>query len=383
MSNIGFVCELNKCTGCGACLIACPTNAISMKTDSLGFYYPLIDDSKCIKCKKCQLVCPNNSLIISKNDFQECYVAESRNKLSPNSTSGGIATTLAHIWTKNKGVIYASSFDNEQHKFIFKRYNLKNINSFYKFASGSKYIQTNIWEIFSDLKRDIKQKVSILIIGTPCQIAGIRMVFGNPVNLYTIDLLCHGVPSQKMLFDNFNKISFDKVDNVLFREGNRYRLKLLDYNGLLVYNKSPFDNYFLEGFQSNMTLRESCYSCKYSSSSRIGDLSLGDYWGLHQSILSNYSHPSLILVNNVKGRELFEILHNHIVYLKREINEAQSGNECLRKSASPHKNRKKFERLYEKNSFVDSVKKSRTLKKKIQHFPILQMLVRKKYGYYK
>ena len=43
------------CTHCEACVVACPTGAITMVGD-----IPKIDADKCIKCGKCVAACPNH-----------------------------------------------------------------------------------------------------------------------------------------------------------------------------------------------------------------------------------------------------------------------------------------------------------------------------------
>ena len=49
--------EKKECCGCGACVDACPKNAVSLKIDEIGFSYPKIDESKCIGCGICRSVC--------------------------------------------------------------------------------------------------------------------------------------------------------------------------------------------------------------------------------------------------------------------------------------------------------------------------------------
>lgn len=47
-----------ECCGCSACCMICPREAIVMKMDEEGFYYPEIQSDKCIGCKKCINICP-------------------------------------------------------------------------------------------------------------------------------------------------------------------------------------------------------------------------------------------------------------------------------------------------------------------------------------
>ena len=50
--------KIEHCTGCQACRVACPTNAITMQENEKGNIYPAVDEQKCINCNKCARICP-------------------------------------------------------------------------------------------------------------------------------------------------------------------------------------------------------------------------------------------------------------------------------------------------------------------------------------
>lgn len=52
--------KVNKeiCVGCGTCIGACPTQAISFDKDGKA----VIDQKKCIHCGTCAGVCPVNAI---------------------------------------------------------------------------------------------------------------------------------------------------------------------------------------------------------------------------------------------------------------------------------------------------------------------------------
>ena len=56
--------------------------------------------------------------------------------------------------------------------------------------------------------------------------------------------------------------------------------------------------------------RESCYQCVYVNTSRVGDLTVGDFWGIAKSH-PNFNSPkgvSSVFVNTEKGQKLFEMM---------------------------------------------------------------------------
>jgi ferredoxin len=95
--NVIFI-PHTSCTGCGACLNACPISCISMELDEEKFYYPKINESKCTNCKKCEKVCPvANKKTVEKETKAFAVVANDDN-IRMNSSSGGAFTLLSqHI----------------------------------------------------------------------------------------------------------------------------------------------------------------------------------------------------------------------------------------------------------------------------------------------
>ena len=45
-----------RCTGCYACVSACPKQCIQMVEDKEGFWYPQIDPTACVHCERCEEV---------------------------------------------------------------------------------------------------------------------------------------------------------------------------------------------------------------------------------------------------------------------------------------------------------------------------------------
>ena len=96
-NNINKVLEKGKenCCGCYACYNICPVDAIKMKVDKKGFYYPVIDDKKCIDCGLCLKVCPTENVEKEIEKDILSYATYSKNQEERIlSSSGGIFTIV-------------------------------------------------------------------------------------------------------------------------------------------------------------------------------------------------------------------------------------------------------------------------------------------------
>lgn len=192
-----MICSKEKCTGCFACYNVCPKNCISMVEDEYGYIYPRIDEEKCIKCGLCRNICPSlNKVKFNKTIYT--YAAWSNNEATRRqSTSGGASAVFANEIVKNrKGIVYgAATAKNavvEQLR-ICDEQNLDKIK-------GSKYVHSYVKNTYKQVKKDLELKREVLYIGTPCQIAGLKSFLRKEYNnLITVDIICHGVPSQKFL----------------------------------------------------------------------------------------------------------------------------------------------------------------------------------------
>ena len=63
------ICDKSKCTGCMACVNICPKEAVVLKINERGFWYPEITH-RCIECGKCINVCPQNDFKLKKNQYE-------------------------------------------------------------------------------------------------------------------------------------------------------------------------------------------------------------------------------------------------------------------------------------------------------------------------
>lgn len=351
-----MICPKEKCTGCFACHNICPKNAINMVEDEFGYIYPVIDEKKCINCNLCKKVCPSLNPIKAIYP-QKCYAMYAKDKkIRDESTSGGAATIFSTYIIKNGGVVYGATYS----KGIINHLRIDNLKDLPK-LKGSKYVHSYILDTYKEAKKDLTNNKKVLFIGTPCQIAGLkRYLMKDYDNLYLIDIICHGVPSQKYLKDEIG----ENNEKVSFRSKDGFILKT--YNTLNESKSTELsDSNYYSSFMSGLIYRENCYNCFYAKPERISDITIGDFWGLGKdSKLYDYDNSgvSVILPITDKGIKLFEECCDKMIYEERKIEEAINGNAQLRYATLKPKNYYKFQKVYLKSGFSTAYKKTNKIK---------------------
>lgn len=338
------VLDKNKCSGCTACASICPKQAITMEVGKDGFRYPVINQEKCIDCGLCKKTCP---ILNTKENkaINKCYVAYSKNEqYSNSSSSGGIFPLIANLILEENGIVIGAAFDKNNklnHIAITKKEDLIKLK-------GSKYLQSNLDNIFKYVKENIKEK-KILFVGTPCQVAGLKAFIKENDNLICIDLVCHGVPSPK-LFDKYIKELEEKNNDKLLKYDFRDKCSGWDsYSNTATFKNSKYtelqkDNAYMKIFLSDVALRESCYDCNFKLGNKYSDITLGDFWGVQKYYPEMYNKKgtSAIIVNTEKGKELFSTIKNSLEYKKCNIEEIIEGNPSIKTSSKYNPKREKF-----------------------------------------
>lgn len=365
-----MICEKEKCTGCFGCFNICPKSAIEMCKDEYGNVFPQIIKEKCINCGLCKKVCPQ---LKEKLDFKKPIKAFAMYNKNPNkrreSTSGGAATTFYEYILNNKGIIYGVSnlFGLNEFKFI----RIDNKMDLYK-VKGSKYVHCYVNNAMKQVKEDLLSDKKVLFIGTPCQVSGLKsFIMKDYENLITIDIICHGVPSQKLLFDEINNqgIDYRKVYYVSFRDDKLFNFKLLDNNKEVLLEKKSYDVDYYRNFLKGNIYRENCYNCRYAQRERISDITIGDFWGLDKNskIYDDESKGiSLLLPNTQKGLNLIECIKSECNIEERTIDEACKTNGQLNGPMLKSKEYYKYLKYYPIIGYKKTMKKLLPAKSKIK-----------------
>lgn len=310
--NIGEL-EPNKCTGCSACAALCPTNCISMAENTEGFLYPAIDMRKCIDCGLCVQKCP--SFYHPKLIFPtKTYLGYGKGEEISDSASGGIFITIAQYIIKEKqGIVFGAIL--ESGSFKCRHVSAHTISELPP-MQNSKYIQSEIGNTYQECKTYLTQGMIVLFTGTPCQIAGLNTFLGKKYDtLYTMDIICHGVPSQKFFDASLNGIKDKYGSNLLtykFRNKLGKEHKQSSYEAVLSYGsdsiKIPSDSEpYYRSFIQEFSYRESCYQCVYAQESRVGDITIGDCDSRKEyKDFDITEHKSTILINTPQGQNLWQ-----------------------------------------------------------------------------
>ena len=346
----------NKCTGCGACKNACPCDAISMVESYHTFLYPTIDNAKCINCNRCTNVCPVNNYTNNNQLNPPMFAAYGDDNLRYHSSSGGLFTLLASSIIKQHGIVYCVALDDKQQ---VKHIRVDNIEDLAK-GRKSKYVQSDTGLIYRQIKSDLCNNKLVLFTGCPCQVAGLYNFIGHDKdNLYTIDIICHGVPSQKTFDLYLTEKRNDTIKNVDFRTkkyGWRADVLTIEYKNDPPYAFSGLqgDTYEI-GFQNNLILRDSCENCKFCAYPRVGDITIGDFWGMQKYMPNDNKGTSLVLINNAHGSFLYDSIITDLVFNQKLNIPHKEITNRLFEFYPHHKNKELFFEHLKTKSYSESI----------------------------
>lgn len=364
-----------ECTGCGACKNVCPINCINMELDEEGFIVPVVDGSKCINCGKCKNVCPSNTSKKLNNSDEEikAYSYMNNNEtILKKSSSGGAFSAIAERVIAQGGMVFGAVYDKNYDVIHIGVENIEDLND----LRGSKYVESDTRDTYLEVKECLESGREVLYTGTPCQIAGLYALLGNEVysNLYTIDVLCHGVPSVSLFRSYRNDLErkYGKIIDYTFRDKTKWGW---GHWGSFIYvdskdkkHKKYFpvaNDYFYSLFFKECDFRECCYACKYARIPRIGDVTIGDCWGIEEidPHVDVKKGVSLILINNEKGEKLVDSSIENVFLTELDINDVIKYNKTIIQSAFRPDSRDSFYMDVNRYGFENAAKLYCKLKK--------------------
>lgn len=308
--------DKQQCTGCGLCAEKCPKDCILMIEDEEGFRFPQIDSTKCVECGLCVRSCPTTSaadtLYSKYGRSYYCGIVKDKEMLIK-SSSGGVFGVLAEYIISIGGYVCGCIYTDDLEAVHTLSNRKQDIEKMY----GSKYVQSRAEHCFPEIQSHLMEEDIVMFTGTACQIAALRLYLDKDYsNLYCVEILCHGVPSPG-LFAKYKQYLEKRlggtVKDIRFRDkrrdgwGSEHRTCIIyEKNGKLCENRPILPAYF-SAFFYGLNLRESCYQCRFATSERVADLTIGDFWGSWNKYKKRFHEGiSVVGVNSEKGYELSE-----------------------------------------------------------------------------
>ena len=353
------ICPEHLCTACSACYNVCPKHAITMaEVGATGYVYPQIDASKCIDCKFCQKVCPVVNPVAKHKPLQAFAAISKDKEMLDKSASGGAAASIGRAIIERGGIVYGcrmKSYTDIAHR------RFSTLKEMYAMR-GSKYVQSSIGTVYQQVKKDLEGGLSVLFTGTACQVGGLRNYLRKEYgNLYCLDLVCHGVPSQKLLRNNVEMMFRKKglrpkgTERVEFRRIFSSQTSNLDLRyGTFVESAIPSTwqqfghNSYITAFMYGLIFRENCYQCPYACAERTADVTVADFWGYKGKLIPRGKGISLIMPSTEKGSHLIEMIRPYMQMEERAVAEAVNGNGQLQHPSKRPSERDTFLDGYER-----------------------------------
>lgn len=316
LTCIDALSELSKeCAGCAACQSICVKNCISMVENKEGFPVAVIDKSACIDCGACERVCPQISPVFDNDKEPECYAVKAPSEVLEKSSSGGALSLISDaVFRDVPGFICGAVYDSEFNVVFDMVDSKEGVTPFH----GSKYVFSDLTNIYPKIKEKLSAGSRVLFVGCSCQVAAIKNVFKNDENLITVDLLCGGFAS-KMVFKKYvaslEETYGKKVADVKFRAFG------VPYGSLYVVfedgsTETILNDLYMRAFVKGLIKNKSCAQCQFGLP-RQGDLTIGDLWNADKIISDTdlKNGISSVLVNNERGKEIFEIAQSSAEYV--------------------------------------------------------------------
>ena len=292
---------------------------------------------------------------------QKFYSAITKNEDTwKKSSSGGAFTEISDIWLKqNNAVVYGAKMLDDLSVAHVRVDSAEGRNE----LRGSKYIGSDVSDIYKTVIGDLLEGKRVLFSGTPCQIAALNKILEtkkdvDTENLLTVEVVCHGAGSTSFFRDYvsyYEKKYGSKAKSVSFRGKHTPTVKQdmqITFENGKVFNSfsTRFDWYYSIFSVRNYLLRPSCYKCRFAKMDREADITLADLWVLGE----NAKARSLVVINTDKGDMIWkDVSPNMDVNIENgsEVHQPHMHAPCTRPE-----DYEKFWDIYVKDGFLEAEK---------------------------
>lgn len=328
-----------------------------MEEDACGFLYPRIDPEKCIDCGLCLKKCAFQSGYEKRKEFEPFYaygVRHSEEQVFMESRSGGAFTALSDHILENAGAVYGAGFDEKEGPFYVRHKGAETKEGRDGFR-GSKYVQSDLGDVFPEVKERLDKGQAVLFTGTGCQIGALYAYLDKKYDrLYTMDLICHGVPSPRTWKDFLHMREEEvggRVERAEFRNKKDHGWKA--HKESVVIGGKRYDSRIYTKLFYGSDIRHSCMQCPYANKDRVGDITLADFWGHEKAMPGIWDDDkgiSLVLVNTSQGMRLWEMARDSVDFV--EVTGYPFRHRRMREAMKKPEDYDRFWEDYEKKGFV-------------------------------
>ena len=357
---------IDACTGCSACAAVCPVNAIIMVRDEKGFLHPEVTEN-CVHCNRCVNTCQIKSAEAIKHPISQlCYGFKAEDEYRIASSSGAFYAKLAEAFLKqgNSVVIsakYSTQFSVEHHAFS----SYEDISA----TRGSKYAQSDFSNVYNQVTKCLLDDKKVLIVGTPCQITGLRMYLKqkkiSEEHLLFVDIVCHGVSSPKVWLQYVDTIRehYGIIKDITLRDKSKgwrgYHAAAYTVNGLAINDDAGLLSLYPDLLTYDLILRPCCFQCEHAHLSRCGDITIGDFWEIAngEKDFVDKLGVSMVLPNTDKGKKWVETILSDDHVVARQYPVSILGQHNLFKPTEEGFGYDRFWRLFDKNGLIGTCKR--------------------------
>ena len=256
---------------------------------------------------------------------QSIYGVRTKDSITlKNSTSGGVFTVISDLIIEEGGMVCGAVYNsNYEVKHVIS--NSKNVRDGMR---GAKYVQSEIKDVIPDIIKYLESNYVVLFSGTPCQVAAIKRIVSMKKlgeKLVTIDIICHGVPSPGIFKEHIKLIEekYGAIKSYIFRDKQKgwrgQNVTIMTEKGVVSDEDAKI---FSSLYFNSLIIRPSCNNCHFASIKRVGDITIGDFWGVSQENISFDDNLGIsqVMINTEKGKRIFDKIRKQIEYFEVKSN---------------------------------------------------------------